>query len=268
MESDPVVLHRVLLNLVGNAVQYTPRGSVLVACRMDAKRSTLRIEVWDSGIGIAPEHHESIFSEFFQVMNPERDRSKGIGLGLSIVQRSCQLLDHRISLTSRPGRGSRFVVEVPRVDAPAVELACAPAVTTDTAVWAGLRVLVIEDDVLGGGAMKGLLTTWGCQVSLVCDAAGALDYWEQGMRPDFIVSDYRLPGGCNGVETVLKLNQLAGAPIPACVVSGDRDEAVRNAATEAGLILLPKPVRPAKLRSMMRHLTRPPVTQAEEPALV
>lgn len=278
VQSDPVVLHRVLLNLVGNAIQYTAQGSVLLACRVDAKRSVLRIEVWDSGIGIAPEHHESIFSEFFQVMNPERDRRKGIGLGLSIVQRSCQLLNHRISLTSRPGRGSRFVVDVPWVPAPAVAPASAPVVTPDLAAWSGLRVLVIEDDALGGGAMKGLLTTWGCQVTLAGDAAGALAYWEQGMRPDFIVSDFRLPGDCNGVETVLKLHQLAGAPIPACVVSGDRDEAVRQAATEAGLVLLPKPVRPAKLRSMMRHLTRPPAaqtdtmqaqaTRAEEPAWV
>lgn len=263
VESDPVVLHRVLLNLVGNAIQYTPGGSVLVACRVDSTRSTLRIEVWDSGIGIAPEHHESIFSEFFQVLNPERDRSKGIGLGLSIVQRSCQLLNHRISLTSRPGQGSRFVVEVPRVPAPEVAPDNAPAVTPDLAAWDGLRVLVIEDDVLGGGAMRDLLTTWGCQVTLAIDAAAALAYWEQGMRPDFIVSDFRLPGDCNGVETVLKLRQLAGTPIPACVVSGDRDDAVRQIATEVGLILLPKPVRPAKLRSMMRHLTRPQSNQAD-----
>ena len=267
VESDPIVLHRVLLNLVSNAIQYTPHGSVLVACRVDAKRSILRIEVRDSGIGIAPEHHESIYSEFFQVLNPERDRSKGIGLGLSIVQRSCQLLNHRVSLTSQPGRGSRFIVEVPLVPVPHFASNGVPFVTQDLAAWAGLQVLVIEDDDLGGEAMQGLLTSWGCQVTLARDATGALTQWYLGLRPDFIVSDYRLPGDCNGVETVLKLRQLAGVPIAACVVSGDRDETVRHAATEAGLILLPKPVRPAKLRSMMRHLTRRQATQTEAPAL-
>ena len=267
VESDPIVLHRVLLNLVSNAIQYTPHGSVLVACRVDSKRSMLRIEVRDSGIGIAPEHHESIFSEFFQVLNPERDRSKGIGLGLSIVQRSCQLLNHRVSLTSQPGSGSKFVVEVPLVPAPQFTSPGALFVTQDIAAWAGLQVLVIEDDALGGAAMQGLLTSWGCQVTLARDATGALTQWHLGLRPDFIVSDYRLPGASNGVEVVQMLRRLAGQPIAACVVSGDRDGAVRDAATEAGLILLPKPVRPAKLRSMMRHLTRPPVTQAEAPAL-
>lgn len=268
VKSDPVVLHRVLLNLVSNAIQYTPHGSVLVASRVDAKRSLLRVEVWDSGIGIAPELHESIFSEFFQVMNPERDRSKGIGLGLSIVQRSCQLLNHRVSLTSQPGRGSRFVVEVPLVPAPPFANNEALFVTQNLAAWVGLQVLVIEDDVLGGAAMQGLLTTWGCQVTLARDATGALTQWHLGLRPDFIVSDYRLPGASNGVEVVQMLRRLAGQPIAACIVSGDRDEAVRDAATEAGLILLPKPVRPAKLRSMMRHLTRRQATQMEAPALV
>ncbi|WP_210546909.1 response regulator [Rhodoferax sp. PAMC 29310] len=132
-------------------------------------------------------------------------------------------------------------------------------VPPDQAAWAGLRVLVIEDDALGG-----LLTTWGCQVIVAGDAAEALALWAQGMRPEFIVSDYRLLGDFNGVDTVLKLRQLAGTPIAACVVSGDRDDAVRHAAMEAGLILLTKPVRPAKLRSMMRHLTR---TQATQPQL-
>ncbi len=118
--------------------------------------------------------------------------------------------------------------------------------------------------------MGGLLTACGCQVMLAGDAAGALALWEQGMRPESIVSDYRLPGDFNGVDIVLKLRQLAGTSIAACVVHGDRYEAVCHAAMEAGLILLTKPVRPAKLRSMMHHVTRTQETQpqpsAEQPA--
>lgn len=268
VESDPIVLHRVLLNLVSNAVQYTPQGSVLVACRADTQRSRLRIEVWDSGMGIAPEHHEAIFSEFFQITNPERDRSKGIGLGLSIVQRSCQLLGHRVTLTSRLGQGSRFGVEVPLVSALSAVSHDPLSAAHDASAWTGLQVLVIEDDVLGGEALQGLLTAWGCQATLVRDANGALTQWQRGLRPDFIVSDYRLPGARNGVETVQLLRELAGAPIAACVVSGDTDEAVRNAANEAGLILLPKPVRPAKLRSMMRRLTPTRTEPSSVPELI
>ena len=114
VQSDPVLLHRVLLNLLSNAVQHTHSGSVLLSCRPGSGRGVLHIEVRDSGIGIAQEHQQKVFEEFYQVENPERDRNKGLGLGLSIVERSCKLLDHRIALRSALGCGSTFTLQVPQ----------------------------------------------------------------------------------------------------------------------------------------------------------
>jgi len=113
VHSDPHLLQRILQNLAANAVRYTERGSVLIACRAPTASGHVRIEVWDSGIGIAPEHHGQIFREFFQVGNAQRERAKGLGLGLNIVERTAGLLSHRFYLRSSLGRGTRFTLEVP-----------------------------------------------------------------------------------------------------------------------------------------------------------
>jgi len=253
VHSDPVLLHRVLLNLLSNAVQHTKQGSVLLACRLCAKDGMLRIQVRDSGIGIAPEHQSKVFEEFYQVENPERDRNKGLGLGLSIVERSCKLLNHRISLHSALGRGSIFTLMVP-VGVPTPQAAQAlpmePFMLPDLG---GMRVMLIEDDELGRAALRGLLQSWGCQVVEANTAQGALDLWEPQRPPQYIVSDYRLVGAYNGVEAVRQLREKAGREVGACIISGDADAAVKNQIQSAGLPLLQKPVKPAKLRSVLRH---------------
>jgi signal transduction histidine kinase/CheY-like chemotaxis protein len=254
LHSDPVLLHRVLLNLLNNAVQHTPRGSILVACRPGKDPEQARIEVWDSGIGIAPEHHERVFDEFFQVENRERDRAKGLGLGLSIVQRSCRLLGHPLTMWSRPGSGTRFCVTLPQVGRPPVEASAIPCENNLIAELAGLRVFLIEDDALGSQALQGLLESWGCQVTVADSAAAACDLLEHGESPDFVMSDYRLRGGRDGVETISLLRQATGADLPACVISGDTDIVVRDRVLAAGLVLLQKPVRAGKLRSVIRRV--------------
>lgn len=254
VQSDPVLLHRVLLNLLSNAVQHTPSGTVLLSCRPGAQAGQWRIQVRDSGIGIAPEHQQKVFEEFYQVENPERDRSKGLGLGLSIVERSCKLLDHRLTLRSALGSGSTFSVQLPcgqaqRAAQEVEPAALVPAVSD----LQGMRVLLIEDDELGRAALRGLLQSWGCVVAEAVSAPAAVAQWNPELPPDFLLSDYRLLGTQNGVDAVQQLRALAQRDIPACILSGDTDASVKQRVTQAGLLLLQKPVRPAKLRSVLRR---------------
>ncbi len=252
--SDPALLHRILLNLLVNALRYTRHGGVLLACRLTPDPQRVRIEVWDSGIGIASEHQQAIFTEFYQVGNSERDRSKGLGLGLNIVQRSAGLLGHRLQFCSVLGRGSRFSLEVPRVPvsaAPAL-LRPAPAEAGDDLV--GLVLLVVEDDALAREGLVRLLESWGAIVRVADDLATALGQLTGGLAPDVIVSDYRLRDGENGIDIIRQLRSAAGQLVPACLISGDTDPALILAARSAGLTLLHKPVRPAKLRSLVRRL--------------
>ena len=252
--SDPTLLYRIVLNLMGNALRYTARGSVLLACRASADGLHARIEVWDSGIGIAPEHHQEIFKEFVQVGNPERDRGKGMGLGLNIVQRTAQLLGHRVSLRSSLGRGTRITIEVPLapVGAALMPVALPERRTFDD--LKGLVVLVIEDDTLARNGLVGLLASWGALVGAADGLASARALLEQGFAPDVLVSDYQLRDEENGIDTIQHLRVSAGWPIPACLMSGNTGPALMNVAKLAGLSLLHKPVRPAKLRSLVRRL--------------
>ena len=257
LQTDPVLLQRVLLNLVSNALQHTERGCVLVACRSVRQGQAARIEVWDSGIGIAPEHHQKIFEEFYQVGNQERDRTKGLGLGLSIVKRTCGLLNLPLQMRSSPGHGSRFCVEVPR----AVTQNQRPVVGEDdhTSMLVDLshrHVLLIEDDELGSLALRGVLQSWGCRVTSVDTALAACEQVRRGPPPDLLVSDLRLRGAHNGLEAVRMVRELLRQNVPACMISGDTAAEVREQVQAAGLVLLQKPVRPAKLRSVLRQALR------------
>jgi CheY-like chemotaxis protein len=252
--SDPTLLHRILLNLVGNALRYTREGSVLLACRVAGGGKYARIEVWDSGIGIAPEHHQAIFMEFFQVGNSERDRGKGLGLGLNIVERTAQLLGYRLQMHSRLGQGSRFSVEVPL--APLGAASDMPSLV-EAKIFdnlAGLVVLVIEDDSLASEGLVSLLESWGVGVGVAEGLSTALWHLKNGLVPDVIVSDYRLRDGENGIEVIRQLRAASGRSIPACLMSGDTDPNLMQAARDVDLTLLHKPVRPAKLRSLIRRL--------------
>jgi signal transduction histidine kinase len=253
LTSDPTLLHRILLNLVVNALRYTRQGSVLLACRKAGDGRHARIEVWDSGIGIAPEHHQAIFTEFYQVGNTERDRSKGLGLGLNIVQRTAGLLGLRLALRSSLGLGTRFSVEVPLAPPGTVFDRSGAFEVKAFDDLANLMVLVIEDDALAREGLVSLLESWGCVVGAAEGLPSARQRLDNGLVPDVIVSDYRLRGENNGIEVIRQLRLAAGHPIPACLISGDTDPVLMQAARDAGLILLHKPVRPAKLRNLIRR---------------
>jgi two-component system, sensor histidine kinase len=262
LRSDPVLLSRILMNLVSNAIRYTETGAVLAACRAMPGASHARLEVWDSGIGIAPAHHEQVFKEFFQVSNPARDRSQGLGLGLNIVQRTAKLLNHRIEMRSSLGQGTRFTVWVPQALASAAPTFALGTERRMSNTLEGICVLVVEDDVLASVALVGLLDSWGCRVQAADSLAGALAQVKAHGAPDIIVSDYRLRGPTNGIDVIAALRAHVGKPLAACLASGDTDQQLIAQARDAGLTLLHKPVRPAKLRSLLRSLVAWP-NQAE-----
>ena len=258
--SDPVLLQRILLNLLGNALRYTQTGTVLLTCRPSGAGERVRIEVWDSGIGMAPEHQQAVFREFYQVGNTERDRAKGLGLGLNIVQRTARLLGHPLTLRSAAGRGTRFSLELPLALAEpasaAVPVADAVAALTG---FDGLRVLVVEDDAMVSQSLADLLQAWGCEVRVAAgrqEALACLALHGGDFFPDVIVSDYRLREGEDGIEVIAALRHASMHKVAACLMSGDTDEGLMALARETELTLLHKPVRPAKLRSLMRHLGR------------
>jgi signal transduction histidine kinase len=253
IRSDPALLYRILLNLVGNALRYTEKGGVLVACRPGASAQA-RIEVWDSGLGIAPEHQEAVFKEFYQVDNPARQRLQGLGLGLNIVQRSCQLLTHPLQLSSRLGVGTRFRLTVPMMTPGATQTTAAVADAPEMQDWLQCMVLVIEDDDMVRQALVGLLQSWGLTVAEASDLKGAKNLIQCGVLPGLIISDYRLNDAINGIHVIAQLRQQLACPVPACLISGDTDPALIHAAQMAQLTMLHKPVRPAKLRNLLRHL--------------
>lgn len=250
---DAGLLHRVLINLVDNALRYTQTGGVVVACRRLPGGEKIRLEVWDSGQGIAPEHHQAVFTEFFQVGNAERNRTQGSGLGLNIVKRTLKLLGHPLALCSHLGQGTRFSFELPTTS-PDLARWTQQEVAAPAREFEGLQVLLIEDDVLALAALESLLASWGCELRCAVGAVQALAHLARGWVPELIISDYRLPEGANGIDTIAQVRARLGIAPPACLMSGDMDLGLSEASKAAQLTLLHKPVRPAKLRSLVRHL--------------
>lgn len=252
--TDAALLYRILLNLVGNALRYTDHGGVVVACRRVNAGAQLQIQVWDSGIGIEAAHQLDVFKEFYQVDNVARDRRKGLGLGLNIVQRTANLLGHPLMLASRPGVGTRFSLTLSAVQ----PMPSAPdRVNVEPHQGdelQGAEVLVIEDDVLVRQALVGLLGGWGLRVHEAQGLTDALQALDAGANPAVILSDYRLQDGQNGIAVVQQLRARLHSAVPACLMSGDTDAQLMAAAQVAGLTLLHKPVRPAKLRNLLRRV--------------
>jgi len=244
-----------MLNIVSNAVQYTKRGGVIVGCRR--RGDHVRIEVWDSGVGIPADQQRNVFGEFFQLGTPDGDRRGGLGLGLALVDRLCHLLDHPIELSSTPGRGSRFSVSVPSVASPprAAEPSLVPVDVADP--LSGKLVVVIDDDALVLDGMRGVLRGWGCRVvTAATDDAAIASLAEDGQAPDLIISDYRLNNGRTGIEAIARLRGAVGVSIPAFLISGDTAPERLREASASGHHLLHKPVLPMTFRALVGQLMR------------
>ena len=254
VRSDPILLERIVLNLVSNAVRYTAHGGVVVGCRR--RGDTLRIEVYDTGPGIAEDERRKIFAEFYRAPQSGGSRESGLGLGLSIVERLCGLLGHSIEVDSAEGRGSRFAVTVARVAAPAAVTELAPPRPVIDAPSDKLLV-VIDDDALLLDSMAGLLRGWGCRVVAARSLDAALaTLAAEGGRPDLIISDYRLADGYSGIAAIERLRAEFGATIPAFLISGDTAPERLQEARASGHHLLHKPVRPMALRAILTQLLK------------
>jgi len=247
--TDPVLLELILRNLISNAIRYTDQGGVLVACRQHGSHAVL--EIWDTGIGIAPEEQKEVFREFHQLGNPERDRRKGLGLGLAIADGLARAMGYELTLKSTPRRGSVFRLTLPLVsNAPESNVMMQSKTRLLNA-----RLLFIDDDEIVREGMLHLLRDWGCE----CEAAESIEEalaLAQLNVPDVIVSDYRLREQRTGVEAIAAVRRLIGSDIPALLITGDTAPTRLREAQASGIPLLHKPVSPGLLYRKLVELQR------------
>jgi len=250
--TDPMLIERILLNLVANAVRYTNEGGVLVAARRRGGR--VRVEVWDSGIGIPADQQAHVFEEFYQANTGVAGQGKGLGLGLAIVERLAGVMGIDFSFRSVEGRGSMFAIELPFAS-PANGPTSGLTTASRAMRFDGVRVLVLDDDSAALDAAAGLLRQWGCEVSACVDGHDAVAaLGEPPVAPGVIVSDYQLAGGELGTEVIRRIRQLCGQNVPAVVVSGNVTRDVQQSSRDGGFHVLHKPLQAAKLRALLQHL--------------
>lgn len=267
VDSDPALLELMLRNLISNAIRYTEQGGLLVVARKRGKK--VSIEVFDTGIGIEPMLQTEVFREFYQLGNPERDRLKGLGLGLAITEGLARSLGHSLSLRSRPGSGSVFRVRLPWVkQTVAHEMFAVPDAPQRSLVHlGGMRVLVIEDDAFVREGMVQLLEDWGCE----CRAAESINEALQQVAQwpvQMLVSDYRLRENETGAQAISRIRETLGIPVPALIITGDTSSERLREARDSGLPLLHKPVSPMQLYRVLADSleARPVSTVAERQA--
>lgn len=257
IKSDRRLLRRLLQNLISNAIKYTPNGKVLVGVRRSSDR--VRLQVMDTGLGIPASKQKQVFREF-QRLDEGARVARGLGLGLSIVQRIARTLKHPLDLSSEPGRGTVFTLEVPLSNQPAAMASPAGLVATVITPLAGLRVLAVDNEPAIIDGMRLLLGGWGCHVFTAQGQDEALAL-VRTQRPDVIIADYHLDQGEDGLSVIAALRQALAAAkgispaahsaMPAVLLTADRTVFVRDAARAADVHLLNKPLKPAALRALL-----------------
>ncbi len=254
LRSDPILVERILRNLVGNAVRYTSSGRVLIGCRRYG--DVVRVEVWDTGSGIPVTQREQIFQEYYQLGNAERDRAKGLGLGLAIVRRLTNLLECPLTLRSTPGRGSCFAIAIPRAGATFVgDESCLLEPEPHIPPMQRRLIVVVDDEVEIRVAMSTLLERWGHQVIAEDGGASAIRHLsDTPFRPDLIISDFRLRYDETGLQAIEALRLEYNATIPAILITGDTAPERLLEARDSGLMILHKPVSNSRLRAAITNL--------------
>ncbi len=248
VRTDRRLLRRLLQNLVSNAIKYTPKGRVLVGCRR--RKGKLRILVIDTGLGVPASKQELIFKEFQRLEQGARV-ARGLGLGLSIVERIARILEHKLSLRSALNKGTSFTIEVPVAPRSAALESLRTSVSAPITPLEGITVLCIENEPQVLAGMKALLSGWGCHVLTAPDLQNALDQIEESQeRPDVLLVDYHLDES-NGIDAVIAIRAKYGDELPAALVTADRSLAVRDRARSANILVLNKPVKPAALRAFL-----------------
>ncbi|HKE96937.1 MAG TPA: hybrid sensor histidine kinase/response regulator [Povalibacter sp.] len=250
--TDALLVERILRNLLDNAITYTSRGAILVGCRRRGER--LDVQVWDSGPGIPPQEQQLVFQEFYQLGNPERDRTKGVGLGLAIVKRLTTLLGHSLQLRSTADRGSCFAIELPLAASGALSTAATGELPMLNLAGSGL-ILVIDDEAAIQLAMKSLLRSWGYDVIVSGTGNEMLErIAARNEVPKLIICDYRLREHENGIDVIERLRSEYNDEIPGMLITGDTAPDRLREAQDSGFLLLHKPVPNSRLRAAITHL--------------
>jgi Na+/proline symporter/signal transduction histidine kinase/CheY-like chemotaxis protein len=251
VQSDRRLLRRLLQNLVSNAIKYTPKGRVLVGCRRHGGH--LRIDVYDTGLGIPPSKHQVIFQEFHR-LDQGAKVARGLGLGLSIVERIARVLNHRIAIESAVDHGSHFSIEVPLSAAVPFREVPRTGFDIDRGQLAGIEVVCIDNDLSILNGMELMLEGWGCRVIKAPDLATAVaEIEEAGFAPRALLVDYHLDEG-NGIKAIAELRRRYGEELTAILITADRSPDVRDEARANDVLLLNKPVKPAALRALMAQV--------------
>jgi len=251
ISTDLRLMTRILRNFLSNACRYTDEGRILLGARR--RGDHLRLEVWDTGRGIAADRLQAIFLEFNQLDVGRAADRKGVGLGLAIVERIAKILGYRIEVRSWPGRGSMFSIDVPIGEAMPLPIHQAAPQPGAGNPLPGRRLLVLDNEVSILESMGALLGQWGCEVVTATDQAGAL-LALQGRAPELILADFHLDHGVVGCEVVRHLREHFGAAIPAVIITADRSDQCRRSLNKLGAPLLNKPVKPGKLRAVLSQL--------------
>jgi signal transduction histidine kinase/CheY-like chemotaxis protein len=262
-DTDPVLVERILRNLVENAVRYTDHGRVVIGCRRGAR--ALQLQVWDTGRGIPDHEMNSVFREFYQIREPGDELRGGLGLGLAIVRRLTAALDCPLTVCSRPGHGSCFSLALPR--APSLPLSL-PAERSAPAMPPGVLrrgfIVIIDDDEAIRSAMVSLLTNWGHRVLAGSSGQAVIGPLASSpQRPDLIISDYRLSHQETGIEVIRRLRAEYNADIPAMLITGETRPEQLQEAHRSGFLVLHKPVPNSQLRAAIGNLLRQEATASE-----
>jgi two-component system CheB/CheR fusion protein len=262
VRSDPGLLEQMIRNLLSNALKYTDQGKILLGCRRLGDR--LRIEVWDTGSGIPEGELDAVFEEFHQLDNPARERSRGLGLGLAIVQRLADLLGHTIDVRSRPGKGSVFSIEVPCI-AGKVDAVLRSEPQAAEHIGAGESILIIEDDPTIREMLQLLFEIDGYRVTAAADGKSALDLVRRrAVRPGIVIADYNLPNGLTGLEVAARLRETFDPALPVLIVTGDISTDTLRAISTASCVQLNKPIRADELSRLVRTQLSAPRRKFDE----
>lgn len=251
VRTDPTLMQRILRNLLSNAIKYTDHGRVDIS--VERVGTHYRVQVTDTGQGIPETEHARIFEEFYQLQNPERDRSKGLGLGLAIVRRLTQMLDIDIKLDSAPGRGSSFWMDLPAARLDATPVPKSPEAVDPASP--GVKILVVDDEEAIRVGMKTLLEEMGFAVEAVASTEAAIDA-SRLFQPTIVLADWRLRGDDSGLRTIKAL-RLVWPELPALLISGDTAPDRLREARGAGVELLHKPVDAIALREAILKAVTP-----------
>lgn len=268
VHSDPRLLEQMIRNLLSNALKYTSKGRVLLGCRR--RPGVLSIEVWDTGVGIPEREHKVIFEEYYQLNNASRDRSRGLGLGLSIVSQLAAVLGHSVRVCSVPGRGSCFAIDIALP-----VLLEAPKALRNSTLLDGMElpsppipgeILLIEDDLSVRDLLAQLLIDEGHRVTAVSDGVTAMELVQSGqVVPDLILTDFNLPNHMDGLKVTAALRAELDRKVPSIVLTGDiSKETLRNIAAH-GSVQLNKPIKPVELLACIQRALAAPVPQLAPP---